>query len=459
MATSEHTRFAYKSLDDIRADLRRMGLRLPICEDLSPLTAPLEQTGMRLPNRLCILPMEGCDATDKGAPTNLTVRRYRRFAGGGAGLVWAEANAVVQEGRANPRQLYLNSRTLDAFAAMTAEMDEAARSAYPDHPQHHPYKVLQLTHSGRYAKPDYDNGEAVCAQENPYLDPYLPPNHRVITDDELDQLIPAYVNAAVLAARAGFDAVDVKACHLYLLSELLGSRGRPGKYGGAYENRTRLLFEILDRIQEKTGGLGVAARINGYDALPYPYGFGVSRDETAVPDLEESVRLVQELAAHGVRLLAVSVGNPYYNPHIGRPYDVGPYTPFSHQLADTVRILEITRTLQQAAPQVAVVSTGMSWLRQFAAPIAAGCIRDGWFTVAGFGRQAFAYPDFARDIVQDGGMRPDKCCVCCSSCTTIMRCRGTTGCPVRDKEVYGPILRACTEGKPKTDGRRLRDHI
>lgn len=455
---TQHTRFSYHSLDALRLDAERMGLDIPISDDLSVLAEPVRVGEKTIPNRLCVLPMEGRDASAEGEPTELSLRRYTRFAHGGAGLLWAEADAVAAEGRSSPAQFFLNPRTLDSFSQLCTAIDCAARDAYPDNPRFQPYKVLQLTHSGRYSKPD-PTGEAIIASENLFLDPYLPEHSRVISDEELRELIPAYVNAAVLAKRAGFDAVDVKTCHFYLMSELLGARTRPGAFGGSFENRRRLLFEILDRIQDKTGGLDVTLRISAFDAIPYPYGFGVSAQGTLEPDLSEPLELVQLLRARGVRLLAVSIGDPYYNPHVGRPYDGGFYTPTTHPLADTARIFRITRAIQQAVPDVAVVSTGMSWLREYAANVAAGMIRDGYCSIAGFGRQAFAYPDFARDILMNGGMQRTKCCTTCSNCTALMRSQRPTGCPIRDREVYGPLLRDMLAERGKIDGTRVADHV
>lgn len=455
---ADHARFAFSSLGDLRAELDRLGLELPLSEDVTPLAAPLPLGRKTLPNRLCVLPMEGCDATYDGAPGDLTRRRYRRFAEGGAGLVWFEADAVVAEGRANPRQLYLTSRTLDGFAALVADFDCAARTAFPGAPAHQAYKVLQLTHSGRYSRPDYEHGEAVAAAVNPLLDPYLPPQHRVVTDAELADLVPAYVNAAVLAKRAGFDAVDVKACNGYLLAELLGARTRPGSYGGSFENRVRLPLDIVDAIAQKTGGLDIAVRMNAYDALPLPYGFGVSQDP-AVPDLEEPIRLLEALRDRGVRLVSISVGNPYYNPHVGRPYDAGYYTPRTSQLADTARILAVTRDLRRAVPGVALVSAGLTWLREYGANVAAGLVRDGWCDVAGFGRQSLAYPGFARDLLLGGALDRKKCCLTCSNCTHLMRAHLQAGCPVRDPEIYAPLLKQAIESKGKCASAKIDEHI
>ena len=448
-ADTAHNRFSYTTLSQLKKDLVRNRLELPLSEDLSILSSPFSVYGKQIPNRLCVLPMEGCDGTSEGAPGPLTYRRYRRFAQGGAGLLWLEACSVCPEGRANPRQLWLHKKNLDQFQRLVQTILDAAPVR--------PYTVLQLTHSGRYAKPDYDNGFALPAVENPYLDSFLPPHHRILTDEELQRLPSFYADSARLAKEAGFDAVDLKCCHRYLIRELLSAFTRPGRYGGGYKNRTRLLLEILDQVQEKAQGIDITLRMNAFDAIAYPYGFGVDQTDRNVPDLEEPIRLLETLRDRGVHMVAVSIGNPYYNPHVGRPYDQGAYIPPTSQLQDTVRILEITRALQQAVPQVAIVSTGMSWLREFAQNVAAGGIKEGYMTFAGFGRQAFAYPDFAGDIFS-GGMERKKCCVCCSSCTTLMRCRSMAGCPVRDKEVYGPLLKNALEGKPKANV-RFSEHI
>src|SRR5512143_2924636 len=122
-----HEPFQLQSLDQLRQRIGELALALDVTEDLSPLLDPLQVGRYALPNRMVVLPMEGCDGTAEGAPDELTFRRYRRFAGGGAGLLWVEATAVVPEGRANPRQLWLNERSVDGFARMVEETHRAAR--------------------------------------------------------------------------------------------------------------------------------------------------------------------------------------------------------------------------------------------------------------------------------------------------------------------------------------------
>jgi 2,4-dienoyl-CoA reductase-like NADH-dependent reductase (Old Yellow Enzyme family) len=91
---------------------------------------------------------------------------------------------------------------------------------------------------------------------------------------------------------------------------------------------------------------------------------------------------------------------------------------------------------------MAMICSAVSYLGVAAPNVVAGYIQNGGFDFAGFGRTIFAYPDFAKDILQTGAMDKNKICICCSKCTQIMRTPGgTPGCVIRDKEVYGPIYK------------------
>jgi 2,4-dienoyl-CoA reductase-like NADH-dependent reductase (Old Yellow Enzyme family) len=309
-----------------------------------------------------------------------------------------------------------------------------------------PMTVLQLTFSGRYSKPD-GVPAPVIAHHDGVLDKVLgiPEDHPLIADDELERLRDRFVETARLARDAGFDAVDVKSCHRYLLSELLAAHTRPGRYGGSFENRTRLHHEIVERIQEQVPGVMATMRLNVYDGHPYPWGWGVSQADPAVPDLDEPIRFVRGLYEKGVRLLNVTAGNPYFTPHINRPYDVpvtGASLPDENPLVGVARIIGLARQIKQAVPEMMIVASGYSWLRQFLGNAAAATLRRGHADLVGLGRGAFAYPDFARDLVLKGTLDPKKCCVTCSRCTQIMRDGGRCGCVLFDREVYGPIYRA-----------------
>lgn len=395
--------------------------------------------------------MEGCDGTPDGAPGELTFRRYKRFAAGGAGLLWVEACAVCNEGRANPRLLYLTEETLPAFQKLADDIRQTALEE--GRPQ--PYTVLQLTHSGRYSKPSPGAEAIVAVRENPILDPVSNPKRRLITDDELQRLEDRYVETARLAKAAGFDAVDIKGCHGYLVNELLAAHTREGRYGGSFENRARFLLDCIGRVKAEVD-IGVTLRVNAYDAIPYPYGWGT--DAGGNPATEEPARLMKILESKGVALINISTGNPYYNPHIGRASDIGAYTAAEHPIESAARMLGIIRRMKEAAPSVAFVGTGFSWFREYGANIAAGCIEQGWMDLAGFGRQAFAYPDFAKDILTKGTMERRKCCTACTKCTELMRFGGQAGCVVKDSRTYLPIWRAATNGRTMMSD-RISNHI
>ena len=389
----KHERFQLKDLEDLREKINALGLNIPVSDNLGILAKPVKAGDRIIPNALSVHPMEGCDGTAGGEPAELTYRRYRRFASGGAGLLWIEATAAAHEGRANPRQLYLCRQNKDAFAKLFDTISGTAASEFG--PNHKIYTIVQLTHSGRYSKPEGDPAP-IIATRNPYLGRNLPEDYPVIDDDQLERLEDCFVEAAVLAGEIGFDAVDIKACHGYLNSELLSAYTRDGKYGGSFENRTRFLINIVDKIKDRLGdAIDITLRLNAYDAVPYPYGWGVDRENYRKPDLSEPVRLLKILKDKGIKMVNISCGNPYYNPHIGRPFDAGPYIPPEHP-GRVARMLNIIRTIQQSVPGMVVISTGFSWLGTCHLLLPqVEWKRDG-SGLPDSAVRAFAYPQFAR---------------------------------------------------------------
>jgi len=436
-------RFHYRNLAEIEAALVRLAVALPTSNDLSVLAEPVQLGPVAAPNRLVVHPMEGCDSAADGSPTQLVRRRCRRFAAGGAGLVWFEACAVVPEGRANPRQMMITEANVAQFRELVLECRAAARESMG--PDHRPVFLLQLTHSGRYSRPQ-GRPAPILAHHSPALDESqnIAADHPLISDDELDRLQDAYVDAARLAGQAGFDGVDVKSCHGYLLAGLLAAFTREGsRYGGPqFESRTRMLRQVHRRISAELPGLIVTARMNAYDPLPHPHGWGADRQDHTRTDATEPARLAGDLEQQGAPCVSITLGNPYFHPHYNRPYDdplVGCAVPAEHPLVGVHRLISVARDIQRAHPRLKVIGTGYSYLRQFMPWFAAGVIRAGWSAMVGLGRGALAYPDFARDILRRGRMDRTKTCITCSRCSEIMRDGGTTGCVVRDREVYGPI--------------------
>jgi 2,4-dienoyl-CoA reductase (NADPH2) len=435
-------KFHYASLEELREKIAQLGIYLPLSDDLSPLKKSVAIGGKTAPNALAVLPMEGCDSQADGSPSELVLRRYSRLSGGGAGLLWMEACAVTPEGRANPLQMYLHRENLIKFAELNTLIHREACSRHG----HHPVTILQLTHSGRYSKPVGHTPAPLVPQHDPFLDPRvgLKPYAPVVTDDYLDELQEKYVACALLAKEAGFDGVDIKACHRYLVSELLASHTRPGKYGGSFENRTRFLLEVMDKVRKAVGqDFIIACRFNVFDAHPYPYGFGVDKEDCWRYDLKEPLRLVTELIRHGVQLLSNSAGNPYFRfPQVTRPFDLpalGGEIPDEHPLESVARLFLLSEQVQKAAGSVPVVGNGYTWLRQFFPYAGAANLQAGRISLVGMGRQAFAYPDAPEDIFTKGALDPGKVCIACSKCTQIMRDQGRTGCVARDRDVYLPL--------------------
>ncbi len=429
-------KFSYRTEEELLAAAESQGAPLSLSHDLSALKTPLAVPGsdVTLKNRLTVHPMEGFDSLPDGGPGELTLRRIRRMASGGAGLVWAEATAVTEDGRTNRGQLWIRRETLDGFKRMAEAAHEASGGA--------PI-ILQLTHSGRFSKPQ-NVPAPIIAMHNPVMDEKMPldPSLPVVTDEYLNALPEKFGEAAALAKEAGFDGADVKCCHKYLFSELLSAYHRPGRYGGSFENRSRLFLDSI-RAAAVHGDRNfvIASRFGAFDCIPYPWGFGMDRDDPAKPDWEEPDRLYRLMAECGVRLCDMTLGSPYYNPHVNRPYDNGGYDPPESRLAGVKRLLDAAAHMKKAVPQIALIGTGYSYLRQFAPFAAAAEIGSGHTDAAGFGRMAFAYPDFARDILEKGALDPSKVCVTCSMCTVIMRKMHATGCPIRDREVYLPMLK------------------
>ncbi|HAN44143.1 MAG TPA: NADH:flavin oxidoreductase [Ruminococcaceae bacterium] len=445
---ASHEKFHYKNLKELRDDIERLSVKIDLTEDLSPLRKQVK-VGVRVaPNAMAVLPMEGCDSNPDGSPSELVERRYKRFAAGGAGLLWWEACAVTNEGRANELQMMLTDANLSSFERLVKASGKAAYESCG----HKPLNILQLTHSGRYSRPSGHKPAPIIPQHDPLLDQRsgVSPDAPVVTDDYLDALTEKYVKSALLAKEAGFDGVDIKACHRYLISELLASHTREGKYGGSFENRSRFLRQTIKEVRRAAGkDFIIASRFNVFDAHPYPYGFGSDKNDMWRFDPTDPSALVKMLVECGVDLLSNSAGNPYYiYPQVTRPFDtssMGIPTPDEHPLESVARLFEFTRFVQKAAGGIPVVGNGYTWLRQFIPYAGAANLANGGCGFVGLGRSSFAYPNAPKDILSGVGMDENQCCITCSKCTQIMRDHGKTGCVIRDGKIYAELFKQARE--------------
>lgn len=426
--------------DKLFAEAAELGLKnIPYSDNIEILNTPITIDGIDFQNRMVIQPMEGCDGTAEGKPDELTRRRYHRFARSGAGLIWLEAVAIVEEGRANPRQLLMNVDNIDSYKAMIDSIKNVSLREYGFEPK----IIMQATHSGRYSKPE-GKPAPIIAYNNPLFEKDNPiSKDRIITDDALKRLEETYGVAANMAQQAGFDGIDIKCCHRYLASELLSAYNRPGKFGGSFENRTRLLINGIKNAQAATDSdFIVTTRLNVYDGFEYPYGFGVKEGSGLEIDLTEPKKLIDILHNKlGMKLIDITIGNPYVNSYVNRPSRTKQNLSVENPLTGVDRMYYCVGEIQKAFPELAVIGSGVSFFGCESPNLAAGAIEQGYMKFQGFGRMAFAYPDFAKDIAQKGGLDKSKVCISCGKCTEIMRAGSVTGCVVKDSDVYMPLYK------------------
>ena len=428
----------------------------PLASSLT-ITAPDGRT-RTIGNRFCVHPMEGWDGTEDGGPTEHTVRRWERFGASGAKLVWGgEAFAVQGDGRANPNQLYMNAER-DTHADLGMLL-EALRATHREaHGSDEDLLVgLQLTHSGRFSRPHGDM-EPLIAEVNPVLaEKYaLPATTHVLSDDELRVIRDNMIRAACLAADVGFDFVDVKACHGYLLHELLGARSRSGDYGGSFENRTRLFREVVEGVRSERPALILGTRVSITDLypfvaddgdrtgipldleanLPWVHGFGVDQDNPLESDWDEPVAFLELARSLGISLANLTVGSPYYCPHLQRPAAYPPsdgYLPPRDPLLEVIRQVRTVREIKARVPGLPLVGSGYSYLQDWIAHVGQHEVRNGHVDFIGLGRSTLSYPDLPADVVNGRTLDRRRLCRTFSDCTTGPRNGMISGCYPLDK--------------------------
>ncbi|MEO1526438.1 MAG: NADH:flavin oxidoreductase [Planctomycetota bacterium] len=456
-----------KTIERFRDRLAELDLPIPIDEEVqagpdSPLAQSLAVGDQVIGNRFAILPMEGWDGTSDGKPTELTRRRWKNFGISGAKLIWGgEAVAVRHDGRANPNQLLLTEDNVSSISSLRDDLISSHRERFGDVDDL--FVGLQLTHSGRYARPnDKKVAEPRPAQRNPILDRRLDvhDNTALLTDDELKTLIEDFVRAAVRAEQMGFQFVDVKHCHGYLGHELLSGVDREGEFGGSFENRTRFLREIVAGIRSEAPTLEMGVRLSIFDFVPYQKAedgigcpvpdadprlvFGAGQDGRSV-DLDEPKKFVALMQQLGMKLLCTTAGSPYYNPHIQRPAYFPPsdgYNPPEAPLVGVHRQIDATATLKEFAPDMVVVGSGYTYLQDWLPHVAQAVVREGMVDSVGLGRMVLSYPEMPADILAGSVAKRKKVCRTFSDCTTAPRNGIVSGCFPLD-----PFYKAMPERK------------
>jgi NADPH2 dehydrogenase len=453
-----------KSVADFKAHLASLQLSIPCDDELqtspnSPLARPIDVDGKNIGNRFCIHPMEGWDGTTDGKPSEATIRRWRNFGLSGAKLIWGgEAVAVRHDGRANPNQLLMSADNKRGLA----ELRETVISAHREVSNNVDDLIigLQLTHSGRFSRPnEKTKAEPRILYHHPTLDARVgvDQNQQVLTDAEIREIIDDFVFAGRVASDLGFDFVDIKHCHGYLGHEFLSAHTRAGEYGGSFENRTRFLRDIAEGIRSFAPKLLIGVRVSAFDLisfrsdpgstsrgtmgqgipdnyealLPYRFGFGVNVEHPERYDLEEPRRFLSLLRELKIKLVNITAGSPYYNPHIQRPALYPPsdgYQPPEDPLIGVARQLEATRALKQEFQDLVLVGTAYTYLQEFLPFVAQAAVRDGWVDSIGLGRMVLSYPELPLDILSGRVLAHKRICRTFSDCTTAPRNGLPSGC-------------------------------
>lgn len=463
-----------RNVADFKVHVESLGLSIPCDSELdsgsdSLLAQPIEFNGKKIGNRFCIHPMEGWDGTVDGRPTDATIRRWKHFGLSGAKLIWGgEAVAVRHEGRANPNQLLINDHTKADLGLLRETLVAAHLEACGTADDL--LIGLQLTHSGRFSRPnEKKKPEPRILYHHPFLDQRvgIDESYPVLTDGEIRGIIDDFKGAARLAHDLGFEFVDVKHCHGYLGHEFLSAHTREGDYGGSFENRTRFLREVTEGIRTVAPGMQIGVRLSAFDtvpyhpdidrnpsrtvpgkmgigipevyreALPYRWGFGVNNESPEEYDLSEPVRFLSLLKDLDIRLVNISGGSPYYNPHVQRPALYPPsdgYQPPEDPLIGVARQMEVTRFLKQNFPDLILVGTGYTYLQEFLPLVAQAAVREGWVDSIGLGRMVLSYPELPLDVISGRVLQHKRICRTFSDCTTAPRNGLPSGCYPLDQE-------------------------
>ncbi len=445
-----------KNAHDFREYLKSINTEMPFDDTLAPVgQSPVARefkldSGRTVGNRFCILPMEGWDGTTDGRPSEYTKRRWKNFAISGAKLLWGcEAVAVRHDGRANPNQLLMTEATSDEYKKLFDSLNRDHREKFGNTDDL--LIGLQLTHSGRFCKPnDKKKMEPQILYEHPLLNPKfgLAKDYPIMKDDYIDRLIDDFVHASVLAKQAGYHFVDIKHCHGYLGHEFLSARSRAGKYGGSFENRTRFLASIVEGIRAEAPGLEIGVRLSAFDWVPFKpgedhmgipekvngasYNYAFGSDPTGLAnDLSETFQFLELLRSLRIQLVCITAGSPYYNPHIQRPALFPPsdgYQPPEDPLVGVARQLYATAEIKKAFPGLAITGSAYSYLQEWLPNVGQNVLNNNMADFIGLGRMVLSYPEMPDDMLKGQSLKRDKLCRTFSDCTTAPRNAMISGC-------------------------------
>jgi len=397
--------------------------------NLEMLSSPIQIGKKIAPNRIVNQPMECNDGDASGNPTELTFRRYRNLAEGGAGMIFVESLTLTYETRARKNQLKISEENAEGLERLVKEMKATNEKSLI---------LFQTNHSGRISP--------VAFSKVVSLYPTGDPNIHLLTEEEIEKIGEKFVKASIIAKQVGADGIDFKHCHGYFCGEMLRPANiRQDRFGGSFENRTHFFRGVTERIKKAVGGNDflLGTRYSVYEGIPG--GLGTSGPEEVTEELFEPLRFAKMIEELGMNYINVSAGIPAITPEIVRPtknYPEGVYRHFGW--AKAVKNLV----------KIPVIGSGYSYLRDGKNDLkepnsskksffyyAEKNLKDGYVDLVGIGRQSLADPLFAKKILS-GDVDKVNFCTACGGCSILLRSQKEVGCTVYNKYYKGVLKQA-----------------
>ncbi|HSV95839.1 MAG TPA: hypothetical protein VLM75_02765 [Spirochaetota bacterium] len=355
------------------------------------LQSPAVFAGKAIPNRLAAQAMEINSAGPGGSVSGAVLARYASLAAGGWGVVIVEAVSITADSLARLNGLVLNGKTIDGFRRLV----DSFRAASPDS-----LFIIQLTHAGRMAG-SFSRPVRVFGDDDT-----IP----CLSTAELDTVSSLHGDSVRLAAKAGFDGVEIKACHGYLGGELLRPMNdRDDIWGGGPANRARLVSTAVAEAKAHRPGFIAGVRVSLYEGLRG--GCGTAGAGDVIEDLSGMRAVLGAIVGAGADYINVSAGVPALTPQLTRPVKGNAFDLYHH--------FRYARTVKEWFPELAVIGSAYSTGGESAAAYAEENIAAGGVDVAGFGRQNLADPLFPRKLAQ--GSDDIDYCTLCGGCSKLLK--------------------------------------
>ena len=388
---------------------------------------PLKIGNRTMPNRFFAQAMEGNDGENGGQPSEQTVSRYTKLAGGNWGAVQIEATSVTETSLARINGMIINRKNLDSFKRLVENFRKRNDSSC---------LFLQITHSGERSGPFSERVTLTPGGRDALADGPRNTGARFLSGDEIEKIKDRFIEAAILAEEAGMDGVDLKMCHGYFCGEMLRpSNTRDDHWGGSFENRVRFLKETVAGIKSglRSRDFILGSRVSMFEGIRG--GCGSAGPDEIVEDITEMLGVIRLMDRLGMQFVNVSAGIPALTGPITRPTEASRYLVLNHlRYAKAAKDLVKSENLS-----LRVIGSAYSTFRDGAPAMTEEALSKEYVDACGFGRQIFADPLTPKKIASGEKV---NWCLLCSGCSKLMAAQMNDGCIVYD-DYYMEVNRNC----------------